>query len=252
MHLIVSHGHHHRKGFTFIELAIVIVILGLLTGGVLTGQSLIRAAELRSISTQYQQYTTAVTTFREKYFKLPGDLNNAASFWTGCVVDPNVANNTCNGNGNGSVDAVNPNTEHEDLRFWQHLALAGLVEGDFDGHWVSATQPFSVGDNMPAARYGNHTFWFQDAEWDSPIFGRDGNNFIFAAPGGATDREIVTSTLSPEEAWNIDSKIDDGVAHTGAVYSFNDSGNCSADYDTSGANYNLSNQTATCVLVFWE
>ena len=68
-----------NQGFTLVELSIVLVILGLLVGGVLTGQSLIRAAELRTVSTQYATFSTAVNTFRDKYFTIPGDMTNASA-----------------------------------------------------------------------------------------------------------------------------------------------------------------------------
>ena len=70
-----------RAAFSLVELSIVLVILGLLTGGILTGQNLIRAAELRSVVTEFQTYQTAVMTFRDKYFALPGDMTNATDFW---------------------------------------------------------------------------------------------------------------------------------------------------------------------------
>ena len=70
-----------RKGFSLVELSIVLVILGLLVGGVLSGQSLIRAAELRAATQEYQRYYTATQTFRDKYFAIPGDFNNAQAFW---------------------------------------------------------------------------------------------------------------------------------------------------------------------------
>lgn len=57
-----------KRGFSLVELSIVLVILGLLTGGILAGQSLIRAAELRAVSTEYSRYATAVQSFRDKYF----------------------------------------------------------------------------------------------------------------------------------------------------------------------------------------
>src|ERR1700754_5054766 len=110
----------HRHGFTLVELSIVLVILGLLVGGVLAGQSLIRAAELRSISTDTTQYRTALFSFREKYNALPGDMINATSFWgdraTGAesCADGAIANGTpgtCNGNGNGMIGAPNPSAE---------------------------------------------------------------------------------------------------------------------------------------------
>ena len=77
-----------RYGFSLVELSIVLVILGLLVGGVLTGQSLIRAAELRSVSTEYSRYVASVHTFRDKYFALPGDMTNATQFWGTAAVLP--------------------------------------------------------------------------------------------------------------------------------------------------------------------
>ena len=70
-----------RLAFSLVELSIVLVILGLLTGGILTGQSLIRAAEMRSIVTELQRYQTAARSFQDKYFALPGDMRNATDFW---------------------------------------------------------------------------------------------------------------------------------------------------------------------------
>jgi prepilin-type N-terminal cleavage/methylation domain-containing protein len=69
------------RAFSLVELSIVLVILGLLVGGVLSGQSLIHAAELRAVTTEYQKYMTAVRSFKDKYFASPGDMNNATSLW---------------------------------------------------------------------------------------------------------------------------------------------------------------------------
>lgn len=70
-----------RSGFSLVELSIVLVILGLLTGGVLGGRALIRAAELRAITQEKEAFVTAVNTFRAKYNALPGDMRNATQFW---------------------------------------------------------------------------------------------------------------------------------------------------------------------------
>ena len=66
--------HTDQRGFTLVELSIVLVILGLLVGGVLSGQSLIRAAELRAVSTEHSKFVTAMNSFRDKYFAAPGDM----------------------------------------------------------------------------------------------------------------------------------------------------------------------------------
>lgn len=65
------------RGFSLVELSIVLVILGLLTGGILAGQSLIRAAELRSVTTEYGRWVTAMHSFRDKYMAIPGDMRDA-------------------------------------------------------------------------------------------------------------------------------------------------------------------------------
>ena len=62
-----------NKGFTLIELSIVLVIIGLIVGGVLVGQDLIKAAEIRATVSQVEGYNSAVNTFRLKYNGLPGD-----------------------------------------------------------------------------------------------------------------------------------------------------------------------------------
>ena len=69
------------RAFSLVELSIVLVILGLLVGGILAGQSLIHAAELRAVSSEYQRYRTAIYAFRDKYLGLPGDITTATNFW---------------------------------------------------------------------------------------------------------------------------------------------------------------------------
>ena len=78
MHWPIQRGLALQKNaFSLVELSIVLAILGLLTGGILTGQTLIRAAELRAVSTEFQRYQSAVNTFRDKYFSLPCDIRNS-------------------------------------------------------------------------------------------------------------------------------------------------------------------------------
>ena len=103
-----------NHAFSLVELSIVLVILGLLTGGVLTGQSLIKAAELRSVTTELNQWQTVVNTFKGKYFAIPGDMSNAHLFWgsaggsgfidDGCESATGTGTQTCSGDGNGLLD----------------------------------------------------------------------------------------------------------------------------------------------------
>lgn len=64
----------NKSAFTLIELSIVLVIIGLIIGGILTGQDLINAATIRAQVSQISEFTTAVNTFKVKYNYLPGDM----------------------------------------------------------------------------------------------------------------------------------------------------------------------------------
>lgn len=227
-----------RYGFSLVELSIVLVVLGLLVGGVITGQSLIRAAELRSIPAEFAIYQGAVHTFRERYLSLPGDMNNATRFWgqmgaggTGgpCPATTGTGTETCNGNGNGLIDHLT--SGHEFFLFWQHLANAGLIEGQFTGVSGPLSPPnpggrdVIVGINSPRSKYGSDTTWMPVARctgsslcWDvAGVFGI--NTLYFGAHERPDSVEMAKFALKPIDAWNIDVKMDDGKPGAGKLWS---------------------------------
>src|SRR5689334_20830022 len=91
-----------ESGFTLIELSIVLVIIGLIVGGVLVGQDMIKAAQIRATVAQIEKYNTAVNTFRNKYNALPGDMSNPTYFFPS-VTGANAAT-TGLGNNNGLIE----------------------------------------------------------------------------------------------------------------------------------------------------
>lgn len=218
------------RAFSLVELSIVLVILGLLTGGILAGQSLIRGAQVRNITVEFNKYTTATHAFREKYMALPGDFKDATKFWTTATYCPGHGGNTtaagratCDGDGNGEI-LYPPTAANETYRFWQHLSDAGLIEGVFTGATGHATQYTRIVDtfdppNVPVSK-------FPQAWWNVIFLGTvpvsdpdhfDGsfrNVFRFGGVGGAY-AAATGRVLKPEEAWNIDTKIDDGKPGTG-------------------------------------
>jgi len=103
----------HQKGFTLVEIAIVLVIIGLLLGGVLKGQELIANARVKSAQQEAQAFSAAIYGYKDKTGYLPGD-------------NPNETN-TPRPNGNGIID----NNERQPL--FQHLKDQGLISGDYDG-----------------------------------------------------------------------------------------------------------------------
>lgn len=220
-----------RYGFSLVELSIVLVILGLLTGGILSGQSLIRAAELRSLTTQTSQYIAAVHTFRDRYQGLPGDMRNAVKFWgaqAGTSTDGYDATcaglttaatgtATCNGDGNGMI-GHSSTTYYERFRFWQHMANAGLVEGTYSGIAGPNTEGRQalVGTNVPSARLSSVGYYALYVGNSSVFFAPINANIITV--GSATINWTLGSTrLKPEEVWNIDTKIDDGRPAYGRI-----------------------------------
>lgn len=251
-----------RYGFSLVELSIVLVILGLLVGGVLTGQSLIRAAELRSVSTEFSKYQAAVNTFRDKYFQLPGDMNNATSFWGATAACPGTAGTgtqTCDGNGSGIIANPAAASQYgETLTFWQHLQNAGLLEGRLSGMAAAGgATDMDIGVNIPRSKFPN-AGW---AAWNSPDstvdanwfgLGHYGNVFIFGSERASTAPH--GAALSVDEAWNIDTKMDDGLAVQGKIVTWKGTTsvtpNCATTDVVSTAVYNLSYSGAACSLIF--
>ena len=251
-----------NQAFSLVELSIVLVILGLLVGGILSGQSLIRAAELRSVNTEYQRYTTAIGTFRDKYFALPGDMSNASSFWTGIG----------NGDGNGQINQTAAAGTNEISTFWIHLAQAQLIEGSYTN---VAGITMTGGTNNPRAKLnsaawnviglgtvsvaGVQSYTNATAPAASTFYaGNYGNAFVF---GAGTSAQLPTGVLKSEEAWNIDTKMDDGKPDTGSVLTLESQGNATAgsgcgNLATStsalaASSYDLANTSTTaCSLVF--
>lgn len=254
-----------NKGFSLVELSIVLVILGLLTGGILAGQSLIRAAELRSVSTDLNRFTGSINTFRDKYFALPGDMTNAFAFWgtaAGCTnASVTVTAAGCNGDGNGLV-----NIGLESYRGWQQLALAGLLEGSYSGVNGGGTGCGNscdsvAGTNVPRSRLSNggydmvrtgqdpvgdaaalYTGIFSRGNFNAFIFGTKQANFYYDQP-----------ILKPEELWNLDTKMDDGRPQSGKVYTykFNTPGCVTTNVDATAA-YALNNSATACpLLMMW-
>ncbi len=248
-----------RAGFSLVELAIVLVILGLLTGGILAGRSLIRASELRAVAQELTQYRTAAYAFRDKYLALPGDVTNATSFWgtaSACPGDestPATDSNTCNGDGDGQVNISTHANEY--FRFWQHLANAGLIEGQYTGVRNSGSggnmnRSALPGSNVPASKIdgaGTHvqyqsaiagaSTWF----WTGPY----GNIFMYgihADGNGPTERQVIRA----EEAWNIDVKLDDGFPASGKLLTFRQGvrPNCVTTDDPDTSEYFVSNTAA--------
>ncbi|ADE10684.1 prepilin-type N-terminal cleavage/methylation domain-containing protein [Sideroxydans lithotrophicus] len=135
----------NQSGFTLIEIAIVLVIIGLLLGGVLKGQELINSAKVKSLATDFRNIPVYIYGYQDKYKAIPGDDGLAASHvaTAGVVVT--------SGDGNGLIDSNWNDTTagREAYIFWQHIRLAGLATGSTD-----TTSPDYLPVNSVAGKIG--------------------------------------------------------------------------------------------------
>ena len=270
-----------RAAFTLIELSIVLVIIGLLVGGTLSGQSLIHASELRRVTEEYKNYATAVNTFRDKYNGLPGDLPNAVSYWGSrsgaaggagtftadltdgfhwqcfAVAVDDGTTNTCNGDGDGAVGTgTEPDGWEEVLSFWKHLANAGLIEGHYAGFYSSGG--IFPGRELPMSKYRNSAWQLglTSTGANSETF-LDANtlaqpNFLLFWSGHSAGYGILQSNLTAADASNIDTKIDDGKIDKGAVTGPQQTyyPDCTMTAADGSYQYNLTDNNPSCFMIF--
>ena len=250
-----------RSAFSLVELSIVLVILGLLVGGVLSGQSLIHASELRAATAEYQRYFTAVEAFKDKYFAIPGDFNNAQAFWgqsTAC--GGASATGVCNGNGDGIINqAAAVSTQGEDFMFWRELAFAGLVEGNYTGIAGPSAGNTGIdsviGTNVPKSKMANSGWSVRNLAnyaGDGATYKYDYGN-IFGFGSQVTGDTTYGANMKPEDAWNIDTKLDDGLPGSGKIMVRDDNvfGTATACTNATGntdytSGYKLSNTALSC------
>lgn len=195
----------NKQGFTVVELAVVVVIIGLLISSVLVGQSMIRTSYQDSIISDLNSYKAAVNTFELNYGFKPGDMRNASDYW----------GSTADGNGNGIVDSSEPS------RVWEQLSLSEIIKTPY-----SYAATITIGTNFPITNFDGATFSYGDANfWSDSFFieraGAGTNAFCLNGDVLGDVDDVCPSpwgsTFLVEDAMAVDLKIDDGVASSGKV-----------------------------------
>ena len=238
MSLIQTQNRHSEQGFTLVELAIVMVIIGLLIGGILKGQELIANAQVKATVAQIKAIDTAVMTFRDKYGALPGDLRNAATRLPSCTAAP------CNtdGNGDGRINeeglGVWPAIDDEEAVAFSQLSAAGLLAGI-----QTSSTTVGYGQTLPEAKIGGG-FMIGYTAGSANASGMTATlptGHYLALNGAAANVGGETGPLRPAQAAQIDRMMDDGQANSGTVRVVGT--NCAT-----GAAYNEANEGAACAL----
>jgi len=118
-----------QSGFTLVEIAIVLVVIGLLLGGILKGQQLINSARVRNLADQNSGVQAAYYGFVDRFRNLPGDMACAQAVTNvGAAVSPDNCTTVVGGDANGRIDTI-----PEAGAVWAHLSAAGFLTGTFTG-----------------------------------------------------------------------------------------------------------------------
>lgn len=241
------------KGFTLIELAIVLIVIALLIGGVLAGQDVLTATKRNSIITEVNNFRASISQFKAKYFNnIPGDFDEAETYWTSSV--------TSDGDGDGRIDK-DQDTPGESLLVWEHLSLAEMLSGGYTGE-MSSSDTMIQGENIPGSEFSKDTGYnmfhsnsnLADMLSSHALYNR---NVIMAGGCSAQTADSVEfcsgGIAIPADAYAIDKKMDDGVSYTGKVVSYNEftgSDICSSGLDEAGVDYDLDGTALGCMILF--
>jgi prepilin-type N-terminal cleavage/methylation domain-containing protein len=206
-----------QKGFTLVEIAIVLVIIGLLLGGILKGQEMITQAKIKNVIADITGVSAAMYGYQDRYRALPGDDRGATARWTSAPALPApVANN-----GNGVIEGTyNSATATDESRlFWDHLRRAGFISG------AGNEQPFNAVSGRTGVQTGD------GAGGANGVLGIAGNTQHF------NNLILCTANLPDKIAVSIDAQMDDGNGQAGSVRALAGGGNPALPANTAASPY---------------
>lgn len=251
----ICQNHRDQRGFTLTELAISVVVIGLIIAAVISADEILEGAQRQSVIKEINNYSNALSTFQEQYNYLPGDIRNASSYWPGA--------------NNGDADGYIKGYDTENIYAWNHLTLSEIIDQSYDG--TVANYEKSVAE----AQLGKAYYLFGTAGnlssgndgWSigtNSIYEKEGN---FVGLGGYSNSgSAANGALSAEAGQAIDKKIDDGSPSAGDIVFIKGTNDSGGNYNSgcvTGANtayssaevgsidFDLSTEKDSCRLLYF-
>ncbi len=216
-------------GFSLVELAIVLLVIGLIMGGILKGQELLESARLKSLLTQVNEYRVATSVFLERYGSLPGDYDKAKE---------HILDTLKNGNGDGIILGDGLATNDEALSFWSHLAAANLIASPGN---LPTGGSATFGKGAPVTKMGGgFTIQYN-------VFGENKHWFVIGKENGNKGDGAL---LTPLQALSLDQKIDSGNPTMGHVRARDGANTTGGNKCIKDGMYNTAIKTPACVMYF--
>jgi prepilin-type N-terminal cleavage/methylation domain-containing protein len=200
------------QGFTLVEIAIVLVIIGLLLGGILKGQEMITQAKIKNVIADYSGVSAAYHGYQDRYRAIPGDDSGAETRW-------GASSGTKKGDGNGVLTGkynYNGGNDKESRYWWDHLRRSGFVSGS------GFSQPYNALTGFIGVQTGD---------------GADDPTAIKPVLGGLSGLMMCSANLPDKIAIAVDTQMDDGSPEKGTVRGMAQGGGPNPDVSSASSAY---------------